>query len=127
MRLNIQQKAVLLLNLIEVTKGVYGPEYIPEPLQPRAVAVMKWLDANLPPTDPALLEIVDMPPAGPGEEYGAVQISEFEIVEGITQLMEAIIAAELSPDRLVEPPRPHVPRKVVNGRPRNIRRHGRKQ
>lgn len=127
MRFNIQQKTVLLLNLIEFVKSVYGPEYLPEPLQPRAKGVIDWLSANLPPTDPALLDGVELPPVGPREEYGAVETNEFEFAEGVTQLMEAVVAAELSPDRLVEPPRPHVPRKVVNGRPRNIRRHGRKQ
>jgi hypothetical protein len=120
MRLNINQKLVLILNFLEFTKSVYPTnEPLPEMLQERARKVMQWLDTN------AITEARDskagiaivgehnLPPPGPGEEYGSVIIGSLELGDAIFQVMEAVVAAELSPDRIADPP---PPRRVRKGR-----------
>jgi len=119
MKLNINQKLVLLINLLEFAKTVYPPNQpLPPLIQARARKVVDWLHAHAHPESPESQKLLaqepGLPPPEPGEEYGAVEISTLELGDGITALMEAIVAAELSPDRIPDPPAPY--RRVRKGR-----------
>lgn len=127
MKLNINQKSVLMLNLIEFMKSVYGPNHpLPEPLRQRGLKIMNWLSQNVVNNQEELVKVIDgMPPPEANESYGAVDIGSFELADAIAQLMEGVIEAELSPDRIPEPAEP--PRRLIRGRMRDIRRQGRNQ
>lgn len=120
MRLNYNQKVVLLLNFMEFAKSVLPAEAkLPPELEKRAIVVAKWLHDNVHPESQeskAGLQILgehNLPPAEPNVEYGSIQVGALELLEGITQVLEAVIDAELSPDRI---PDPTLPRRVRNKR-----------
>ena len=131
MKLNINQKLVLLLNFLEFAKSVYPPdEPLPETLQERARKVMQWLGTNAiteareSKAGIAILGEHNLPPLGPNETYGSVIIGQLELGEAITQVMEAVVEAELTTERILDdvPPRRVVNKRVQEFRPRRGKR-----